>query len=1043
MDSPVKKYPYRLGIDLGTNSLGWCVTELDTKNPAHPIRILRTGVRIFSDGREPKRGESLAVARRTARGMRRRRDRFLGRKGGLMQLLVSFGLMPKNRKKRKKLESLNPYELRAKAVDEKVALYELGRALYHLNQRRGFLSNRKTASKDEMKVIGPKIEELKNALEQSSAKTLGHFLYLQLKEGKSARIRDESNLYPTRSMYREEFLAIKKQQKLYHPEISENNWKELEHRIFFQRDLKPQEPGRCQLYPEEHRVPAALPSHQQFRIAQDCTNLAIIDTKGNKTFLDATQRQILWDALQKQKTLKFTSIAKKLNLPDEIRFNLEDKKRKELKGNPTAILLSKKEYFGKQWFDYPDDFRDQLVLELMNIEDPEALIQKAETEWKLSKDTAKQLAELTPEDFIKGYGRFGKTALGKLLPLMRDEGLQYHEAVEKIGKHHSDRRPDKIHPSLDYYGKLMPEAVFIHGDPSADEKTPEKKYGKIGNPTVHIGLNQLRLVTNEIIKTFGHPMQIVVELARDLKLNQQQKKNLIQEQSRNQKNNERIAKELATQGLPNNGLNRLKFKLWEELNEDLNDRRCPFSGTKICIASLFSHEIEIEHILPLSKTLDDSQNNKTLSTRRANGLKANRSPYDAFGGNGSPFDFVDILERASKLPKRKFLRFLPEAMEKFENEREFFARQLNDTRYLSKIAKQYLNHICSADQVWVIPGILTSMLRHKLGLNSILGKDNKKDRNDHRHHAIDALVTALTDRSLLQQVSRFSGAGLLDTSEKENDPYRVRLIAPEPWPKFRREAEEAILRTIVSHKPDHGKQAKLHEDTAYGIITPNAWEKENGYNVVRRKPVADLSRKELNAVRDPLLREKFLSFSESFDPDKDKELKLALPGFAGKLGVKRVRLLKKENPIREIRHPARNPRHVKAVAPGEIHHVALWKLPDGKIEPKGVSYYDLNAKDHNCLRPHPAARLVMKIHKGDMMRLEHKGREKTARVVSLSPENNNAWLVEHFEGGDLTKRQKEKSIFIFQRFSRFQQCKVRKIFIDPLGRIRDPGDIWS
>ena len=105
---------YRLGLDLGTNSVGWATLDLDKNN--EPLKIIASGVRIFSDGREPKTGEPLAVARRISRGMRRRRDRFLSRKKTLMNYLIQINLMPQDEISRKKLELLNPYELRTKAL---------------------------------------------------------------------------------------------------------------------------------------------------------------------------------------------------------------------------------------------------------------------------------------------------------------------------------------------------------------------------------------------------------------------------------------------------------------------------------------------------------------------------------------------------------------------------------------------------------------------------------------------------------------------------------------------------------------------------------------------------------------------------------------------------------------------------------------------------------------------------------------------------------------------------------------------------------------
>ncbi len=926
---PVDRINYRLGIDLGTNSLGWCLLKLNEKSI--PEKILLAGARIFSDGRDPKSGSSLAEARRLNRGARRRRDRFLGRKGALMQKLVELGLMPKNKYERKKLEVLNPYELRAKAIENSLAPHELGRALYHLNQRRGFLSNRKTTTKEEGQKIKPDIDGLKEALDASPARTLGEYLWLRDKNKQRVRARIDEKLYPTRALYRDEFTQIRSCQ-LRHQKLTGDEWQALETIIFHQRDLKTPEPGRCQLEPNEYRARAALPSFQKFRIAQDITNLAWIDEKGGKHFLTAEQRKKLWNLLHKQKTVKFGKVRTTLELPEGVQFNLEDEKRKDLKGNVTAKLLSDKKYFGEKWFDFSDKIRDQIVEELLDIEDEKAVIQKAMNTWSVSEEQARNLASLLPEDFPKGYCRFGIAVLQKLVCCMRDDGLRYDEAVKKLGYHHSNNRPDELVEKLDYYGKMLPKAVAF-GDP--DEASPEKKFGKIGNPTVHVALNQLQKVVNDIVTTHGHPQEIVVELARNLKLSKKRKDDLEKEQRKNQKNNERIEGELKILCLENNGPNRLKYKLWEELSSDPNDRLCPFSGEKITPVNLFSPQIEIEHILPLSKTLDDSQNNKTLATREANHLKHDRGPFKAFGAGDTGYDYGDILDRAHQLPKRKFMRFLPEAMERFDDENQFLARHLNDTRYLSTVATEYLSHICRT--VRVIPGVLTAMLRHKLGLNDILGERGIKDRNDHRHHAIDALVTALTDQGLLQRVSQLTGAGLLEPSEELSDPVKPRLKAPEVWAGFHKEAEEKINHIVVSHKPDHGIQGPLHEDTAYGIIQhPSSWEKENGYNVVRRKPSSDLSRNEIGAIRDPDLREKFMNFANTFE--NDKELKLALPDFAKNLGVLRVRVLKKEHPIIEIIHQstATKPQsqkrnHKKGLAPGPVHHLEFWQNPDGAL----------------------------------------------------------------------------------------------------------------
>ena len=133
---------YRMALDLGSTSLGWALFRLDAQNT--PTAIIKAGVRIFSDGRNPKDGSSLAVTRRAARAMRRRRDRLLKRKQRMQDKLIAYGFFPQDEAARKALEQINPYELRAKGLEQALTPSEFGRALFHINQRRGFKSNRKT-----------------------------------------------------------------------------------------------------------------------------------------------------------------------------------------------------------------------------------------------------------------------------------------------------------------------------------------------------------------------------------------------------------------------------------------------------------------------------------------------------------------------------------------------------------------------------------------------------------------------------------------------------------------------------------------------------------------------------------------------------------------------------------------------------------------------------------------------------------------------------------------------------------------------------------
>jgi CRISPR-associated endonuclease Csn1 len=187
--------PYRLGLDLGTNSLGWFMVWLERDGDGwRPTGLGPGGVRVFPDGRDPQSGTSNAVDRRTARGARRRRDRFVDRRKDLMDTLIRYGLMPPDVNDRKALEALDPYELRAKALDGPLPASHVGRALFHLNQRRGFLSNRKVEKKDDDKgAIKQAASRLKEKMATNNACTLGQFLARRHQHRDPVRARNRAS----------------------------------------------------------------------------------------------------------------------------------------------------------------------------------------------------------------------------------------------------------------------------------------------------------------------------------------------------------------------------------------------------------------------------------------------------------------------------------------------------------------------------------------------------------------------------------------------------------------------------------------------------------------------------------------------------------------------------------------------------------------------------------------------------------------------------------------------------------------------------------
>lgn len=824
------KMRYRLALDLGSTSLGWAMIRLNTDN--QPCAVIKAGVRIFSDGRNPKDGSSLAVTRREARAMRRRRDRLLKRKARMMRSLIEHNFFPKEEAQRKALETRNPYTLRAKGLDQALTPAEFGRALFHINQRRGFKSNRKTDKKDnDSGALKVAISHLRQAMTSDDCRTVGEWLHKRHQAGESVRARYRRNrienngkvkieksydLYIDRAMIEAEFDVLwSKQAELNPAQFTDAAYHELKDALLYQRPLKPVKPGRCTFLSNEERAPLALPSTQRFRIYQEVNHLRILQTGLKEEPLTLKQRDDLVLALEKNSKCSFTQIKKLLGVGGTVKFNFEDPKRKELKGNVTSAILSKTAHFGAAWFTFDEAKQDAIVLQLVKEENEAKLIRWLQDETGVDEARAEVIANAClPE----GYGSLCAMALARILPELRREVITYDKAAQAAGfEHHSNISPSasgEILLDLPYYGQALQRHVgFGSNDPS---DTDEKRYGRIANPTVHIGLNQVRLLVNRLIKRYGHPAEVIVEVARDLKQSKDQRDADSERQAENQKRNKRLRTEIA--GILQMSEERVraadiqKMILWEELSSDPADRRCPYSGVQISARMVLSEEVEIEHILPFCRTLDDSLNNKTVAMRQANRLKGNATPWEAFGAQSvAGFDYAAILARAEHMPKAKRYRFGEEGYQQWlKNDAGFLARALNDTRYMSRIAREYLSLICPNTRA--IPGQMTAMLRAKFGLNDILGLHGEKNRNDHRHHAVDACVIGVTDRAMLQ---RFATASA-DAREKRLS--RLVENMPLPWESYREHVARAIHNIWVSHKPDHSFEGRMFEERAYGFM---------------------------------------------------------------------------------------------------------------------------------------------------------------------------------------------------------------------------------
>lgn len=1099
---------YRLGLDLGTNSIGWAIYSLD--NEKEPQNLIDMGVRIFSDGRDPKTKEPLAVARRTARGQRKSIYRRKLRRRAAFRLLQSQGLLPKDKDEARKLKLLNPYLLRIKALDEKLEPYELGRALFNLAVRRGFKSNRKDAENEETaesKSTGKKLSqkemctELSKAISESGCRTLGEFLWKKQKEHNGIRfVPGRMSYYPLRQMYVDEFNAIRAKQEIFYKNV---DWQAISDALFFQRPLKPQQRGKCQYMPDKERTFKAMPCAQKIRMLQEVRNMYYQNALGQKIPIGEDEEKIILELLDTKDKATFDAFRKALKLDASCTFNLESENRTFLNGNTTAVKLRNKNRFGALWDELPLEEQDFIV---------ETLITADEDKQVLDMLAKYQLSDEQKDAIVKVVLPSGTTMLCKevseqIVNKMIKTGCSYTEVVQSLGYKYADQSVEKC-DLLPYYGKVLVGST-MGGDASKPESLPEQKYGKISNPTVHVALNQTRVVVNALIKQYGKPAQIVIELSRDLKASREAKDAMMRKQNENKKRNEILNKNIADAykiEYPNRN-ERLKFRLWEELGSDTMSRKCLYCGKNISGAELFSRDnsIEIEHILPYSRTLLDAESNLTVAHASCNAFKKERSPYEAFGTNPSGYNWQEILNRANQLKNpAKRSRFAIDAMETFEKESSFIARQLTDNAYLSKTARKYLHAVC--DVIWSVNGGMTKLLRDKWEIDSILKRkigtqeiahfglkedqigQYKKNRYDHRHHALDASVIALIDRSMVQQIST------LNAKSQKN-----RIEVP-PMAVARLELEEKVKNIVVSFKPDHGAEGKLSKETLLGKIKQEelvdiAKIEESDIPLIKSDKVrsdfesgmAEL--KDIKAVRKALkdvypqvkvYREFFVSRTavtslkdNNINDIVDAKIRSLIRNFIDlHKGEKIEDVLQK---FTETKHDGKYIRKVRCMnrvqtpivindkiprylAPEDYFAAVIWQLPPKKEGAKPTyeaQYIRRNevGKDNkpksDCLKaPHPAAKNLGILHKNDYLEFSDNGNWYKCRVAGFSATQNkldirpvyavtdcNDWIIATNENQLEHCWKPQKGHNFISVNALFGEKQARFITVNPIGKV--------
>jgi CRISPR-associated endonuclease Csn1 len=943
-----------LGLDVGSNSLGWAIVDESVGT------IIGMGVRVFSAGVDNLNGEkeeAWNVKRRLKRQLRRQYERTRQRRRALRLYLIENGLLPDDADEFSDLLRADPYALRKKGLDQQLELYEIGRILDHINARRGFRSNRKASSDEESSGViykgskeddKPGIDAINEELHPMLRRVKTYAVVKQKvidgdpEFAKSPRTAGEllASLDPREVRRRKRFLLrehleieldiLLYTQARFHSLITKELVDRIHQLIFWQRPLKSVRKlvGNCRFEPGKKRCHKSHPEFQRFRLLQQLNQFEVYGpgrVLDDDRKLTAMERSALVRYLSEKKsidTLKHgKELYKILDLPSKAEFRF---KPERLDACTTMIKL--KEVFGPDRLVLLSESELHEIWNVFNLaEDAEWLEDFAARSWGLTDDQAKIAAKVRLED---GYGSLSLRAIRKILPHL-EAGHLYHEACRLAGYHHS--RPE--------------------GDIAVSDVVPAMSNADIRNPIVLRSYSEMRRVVNMLIERYGPFDSIRVELGRELKKPKFERVKIERRNKEFRDANELIRQKLRSDfGVDKPSRSDIdRYKLWEEQNH-----KCIYTGRAISQDMLFSGPVDVDHILPYSRTLDDGRSNKVLCLREINLAKGNMTPVEACDAGiinrNELRERVEALVRANKYTKSKSVKFFmsTEDMQKIYGE-DFVERQLNDTRYVGRLTAAMLRFVCK--DIVVTNGLLTSALRRRWGLDGVLpdlaseGRawlDAKvhsagaKSRADHRHHAIDALVVALTSRPLLAAVANLNARGFGADLEKHYADGRIRL-PDEPLAGLKAMAKQRVDAIVVSHAVNRKRRGQLHEETIYGVAHDESGvplTNESGIPLyVIRKPVESLTASMIEDILDPVIKELVLARLVSLGVDVSSKYtvpktafleSLYMPTKTGKRGprIKRVRIYKPSSNMVQLRVNG------AFAEPGSNDHIRLYDFDD-------------------------------------------------------------------------------------------------------------------
>lgn len=817
---------YRLGLDVGIKSVGWCVLECDENG--EPIQINALNSRIFDAAEQPKTGASLAEPRRNARGLRRRIRRKSFRLERIRKLFSENGIELFETQDdliclKDEYKNLDVVKLRSDALDKKLTEVEFVRVLYSLARHRGFKSNKREGAKDsdEGKLLGS-IRKSEEEMRESGMRTRGEQLYKKyLMEGKPVHNKGgDYSMCVSRDILVKEIELLFEKQKEFGNNFATDENKEKYLDIFLSQRNFDEGPGKgsqytgshdvkkCEIYRDEDVAAKGTYTSEWATIYQKINNLSII-CGGDRRRLSNEERQIAVELAKKVDKVSYKAFRKAIKLDDDYRFsalNYSEKKKSDKKkneGESKSDVVEINDVVDSLACEDKGDFitaknsnkivkalNDNLKSDIELIDEIAEICTKYKSEnlfrnaiaeskiidGRLDEETIEKLSKID----MKGYGHLSLHVLREILPYL-EEGMVYSDAMQKAGHNHSEHNFEK--------------QKFLG---------TKGVYDAIGGVTSHVvkrALSQTVKVIDAVIRQYGSPYAINIELARDMSMTKDERDKLKKENDARAAKNEAIRENIAKLNAMPNSTNVLKYKLYEE-----QDHKCAYSMETLDINHLFEDGYyEIDHIIPYSRSFDDSFNNKVLVLKRENQNKRNSTPVEYFERIGRDYDEVLAFWKAVYQKRnRKKLEFL---QKKEINESEWKNRALNDTRYASRMLANLIKDYLLFDEkskdkygrVETVKGAITSYLRRFWGVQKIREDGDK-------HHAVDAAIIACVTPKTKNRIERYNqikesrkmrnGQYVLEDGEICDSDYydkNSHLVLPYPYKEFINELDARVM----------------------------------------------------------------------------------------------------------------------------------------------------------------------------------------------------------------------------------------------------------